>query len=791
MRSKTPFQLSALGLAAALGALTLTIPPAAAADPVTEACAPVESVFARGSGEILRDKEADRFESQIRARLSSPATLHQYELGDGGVDGFSYPAVPVGTDRGWESIWNTIGAGITGGGGSTYGDSVNEGVDELNAYLTKRAAACPDAHFVLGGYSQGAQVVGEAYNEKLSDSLRGRVVYQALFGDPKLFLPEGTNYLPGAAPVACLDETSNSEWRFDVPNCEVFQGSLGSRIPYLPQGFTSTTGLSCAPKDYVCGSSRVFWDNNGHMNYWGDNQSIDKAAAEIAKRLKPLLPTEQVNDTVTRPSSGATGLDVVFLIDSTGSMWGRIDATKAFAAEMANTIKANRGRVALVEYKDAGDQFSARILSGFREDTQEFSTQLSTIYASGGGDRPEAALHALMTAFNGLEWRNGATKAAVVLTDADYHDPDLVDGTTLDAVVKRSLEIDPVNVYPVVPSYFSNFYSALAVRTTGQVIVDGGDTKAALTTALTRIQDRPVPLLAHPEYYAMPGQQVTFDASSSYSVSSNIVKYDWDYNGDGIFEETTTTPVGRYTYASAMEGIMQVRLTDARGLVANASALLHIGKSPLDGYPTAPLNVTATPVADAGDVGSVQVTWESSDPLVYRWGLTVDGIPAGLVDASARTAIITDVRRTEDVEIGVVGFTEGGGMGLPTRVILPARSGFAFSGFLAPVDPAPAVNVMTAGRSVPMKFSLGGDFGLNILQAGSPTSVPVTCDTGAPVAEVETTTTAGSSSLSYDAASGTYSYVWKTDKAWADSCRMFELTLTDGSKHTAVFKYRS
>lgn len=789
MRSKTPFQSTALGLAAALAALTLTIPPAAAADPATEACAPVESVFARGSGQGLNNSEEDRFVSQIRARLSSPATLHHYELGNGGVDGFSYPAVPVGTDKGWESIWNTLGAGVSGGGGFDYGASVNEGVDELNAYLTKRAAACPDAHFVLGGYSQGAQVVGEAYNEKLSDNLRGRVVYQALFGDPRTYLPEGEGLL--STPPYCRGAAEASEWRFDVPDCFVSQGSLGPRIPYLPAGFTSTTGLACARVDFVCGSSRVFWENEGHMNYWGDNQSIDKAAAEIAKRLKPLLPAEQVNDTVALPPSGATGLDVVFLVDSTGSMWGRIDATKAFAAEMADTIKANRGRVALVEYKDAGDQFSARILSGFQEDTREFSTQLSTIYASGGGDRPEAALHALMTAFNGLEWRNGATKAAVVLTDADYHDPDLVDGTTLDAVVKRSLEIDPVNVYPVVPFYFSNFYSALAGRTSGQVIVDSGDTKAALTTALTRIQDRPVPLLAHPEYYAMPGQQVTFDASSSYSVSSNIVKYDWDYNGDGTFEETTTTPAGRHTYAAAMEGIMQVRLTDARGLVANASALLHIGKSPLDGFPTAPLNVTATPVSDAGGVSSVQVTWESSDPLVYRWGLTVDGIPAGVVDANTRTATITDVHREKDVEIGVVGFTQGGGMGVPTRVTLPARSGFAFSGFLSPVDAAPAVNVMTAGRSVPMKFSLGGDFGLNILQTGSPTSVPVTCDTGAPVAEVETTTTAGSSSLSYDAASGTYTYVWKTDKAWADSCRMFQLALTDGSKHTAVFKYRS
>ncbi len=52
-------------------------------------------------------------------------------------------------------------------------------------------------------------------------------------------------------------------------------------------------------------------------------------------------------------------------------------------------------------------------------------------------------MHALTTTFNGLTWRPGATKAAIVLTDADYHDPDLVDGSTSASVAKRSLEIDP------------------------------------------------------------------------------------------------------------------------------------------------------------------------------------------------------------------------------------------------------------------------------------------------------------------------------------------------------------
>lgn len=115
---------------------------------------------------------------------------------------------------------------------------------------------------------------------------------------------------------------------------------------------------------------------------------------------------------------------------------------------------------------------------------------------------------------------------------------------------------------------------------------------------------------------------------------------------------------------------------------------------------------------------------------------------------------------------------------------------YEFSGFLAPVDAAPVVNAMKAGRAVPMKFRLGGDFGLGILSAGSPASVHSDCVTGASVAEVESTTTAGGSSLSYDSTAGTYTYVWKTASSWAGSCRTFRMNLDDGTVHEALFTFR-
>jgi hypothetical protein len=50
--------------------------------------------------------------------------------------------------------------------------------------------------------------------------------------------------------------------------------------------------------------------------------------------------------------------------------------------------------------------------------------------------------------------------------------------------------------------------------------------------------------------------------------------------------------------------------------------------------------------------------------------------------------------------------------------------------------------------------------------------------------------TAGSSSLSYDASSSVYTYVWKTNKAWAGSCWQLTLRLTDGTDHSATFTFR-
>lgn len=118
---------------------------------------------------------------------------------------------------------------------------------------------------------------------------------------------------------------------------------------------------------------------------------------------------------------------------------------------------------------------------------------------------------------------------------------------------------------------------------------------------------------------------------------------------------------------------------------------------------------------------------------------------------------------------------------------------YNWSGFFQPVDNLPISNTTTAGSAIPVKFSLGGDYGLNIFASGYPKVQTIACATsstgGSGRDEIEETVTAGSTALKYDATTQVYTYIWKTDKAWAGTCRQLIVKLIDGSEHIAFFQF--
>ncbi len=114
---------------------------------------------------------------------------------------------------------------------------------------------------------------------------------------------------------------------------------------------------------------------------------------------------------------------------------------------------------------------------------------------------------------------------------------------------------------------------------------------------------------------------------------------------------------------------------------------------------------------------------------------------------------------------------------------------YVFAGFYSPVDNPPVINTAKAGSAIPVKFSLNGNYGLDIFATGYPKSDKINCQSNASEDALEETVTTGGSSLTYDATTQRYQYVWKTDKSWSGTCRRLIIRLNDGSEHTADFKF--
>jgi hypothetical protein len=204
------------------------------------------------------------------------------------------------------------------------------------------------------------------------------------------------------------------------------------------------------------------------------------------------------------------------------------------------------------------------------------------------------------------------------------------------------------------------------------------------------------------------------------------------------------------------------------------------------------INLNAAPIVSAGGPytvtlgGSVLLEATGYDPdggaVTFAWDLDNDGT----FETPGATALFNDTV-TVGSFIVKVRATDAGGLTAEAPATVNVQ--FAWSGFFAPIENAPAVNVARAGGAVPVKFSLGGNQGLAIFAAGFPVALEVDCTTGVPAAS-SPTTNPGGSGLTFDEASQQYVYVWKTDRSWAGTCRRLVVRLMDGTMHEATFQFR-
>lgn len=140
----------------------------------------------------------------------------------------------------------------------------------------------------------------------------------------------------------------------------------------------------------------------------------------MAKNIDTHPPIEN-NIVVQRPK-----IDVVFVLDTTGSMSGLIQTAKEKIWSIATTMSSAQPtpeiRIGLVAYRDRSDAYVTKVID-LSADLDSVYAALMDFQADGGGDGPESVNKALYDAVNEMSWSQGEQvyKAIFLVGDAPPH----------------------------------------------------------------------------------------------------------------------------------------------------------------------------------------------------------------------------------------------------------------------------------------------------------------------------------------------------------------------------------
>jgi len=160
--------------------------------------------------------------------------------------------------------------------------------------------------------------------------------------------------------------------------------------------------------------------------------------------------TTTTNNTTAKPidDKSRDTLELVFVLDTTGSMGGLIEGAKQRIWGIINEVMQKpskpRVRVGLVAYRDIGDEYVTKLLP-ITEDLDKAYTTLMDYQASGGGDTPENVRKALAEGVRNAGWsKAGRGLAQIVFLVGDAppqnyaQEPDVL-VTTAEAVRKNMI----------------------------------------------------------------------------------------------------------------------------------------------------------------------------------------------------------------------------------------------------------------------------------------------------------------------------------------------------------------
>lgn len=136
--------------------------------------------------------------------------------------------------------------------------------------------------------------------------------------------------------------------------------------------------------------------------------------AQDQNAIPPVNITSNNNNHPTK----AKTLEMVFVLDTTGSMGGLLEGAKQRIWGIVNEVMQSQSkpnvRVGLVAYRDKGDAYITQILP-LTDDLDKVYTTLMNYNADGGGDTPENVRRGLLDGVRKAGWSNASSNVAQIL----------------------------------------------------------------------------------------------------------------------------------------------------------------------------------------------------------------------------------------------------------------------------------------------------------------------------------------------------------------------------------------
>lgn len=126
------------------------------------------------------------------------------------------------------------------------------------------------------------------------------------------------------------------------------------------------------------------------------------------------------------------------------------------------------------------------------------------------------------------------------------------------------------------------------------------NTPVALAAGLT-MNAGPVAEASGP-YSGYVNSPITFNAGTSSDTDGTIVLYEWDWNNDGVFDQSSPSPTISHTWTSAYSGTVALRVTDERG--ADATDICTVSAA-TPSIPVTPVTYYTLSASAAGGNGTV------------------------------------------------------------------------------------------------------------------------------------------------------------------------------------------